>query len=358
MHMRFALTLVVNHACNLRCTYCYTGSKFGRRVPAAVGRKAIERALRSIHEHGTLELGFFGGEPLVEAELILELVDFARAEAACRNVELVLSMTTNGTLDSLAAWRVMLLPEMQLAVSHDGLPSMHDRHRRTVDGQPTSRLVERTIARLLDEGQHCRVVMVVRPDNVESLAPGMEYLDERGVRRFDPSLELWTVWTRADGERLRQAIGEAADFWAERLPECSVSWFDAKAARLASVPMRETARCGFGVAEIVVTPAGNLYPCERLVGADEPDNPMRLSGKALEGEDFLAYQPAPEKSALECSQCALQSLCGTSCRCSNYVRTGDVARPDGLLCLWDQACYRETIRALESRTVINHQGAR
>jgi uncharacterized protein len=352
MYARFGLTLVLNHACNLRCTYCYTGEKVRRRLPPATARKAIDRALHSLHRLGTLELAFFGGEPLVEAELILELVDYARSEAARNEVELALSMTTNGTLDSRAAWSVMTLPEMQLAISHDGLPSIHDRHRLTIDGQPSSRRVQETIARLVEEGQEFRVVMVVRPDSVEFLPAGMESLYELGVRRFDPSLDLWTNWTRADGERLKETIRRAADFWIERLPDCSVSWFDEKAARLARVPLSETARCAFGAGEIAVTPAGNLYPCERLVGADESSNTMRLPGNVLEGDDFLGYRPSPDKSADECAQCVLQSSCSTTCRCSNYIRTRDITRPDGLLCLWDQACFRETVRALETRTFV------
>jgi len=354
MHARFGLTLVVNHACNLRCSYCYTGEKIGRRLPLATGRKAIDRAINSLSRNGTLELAFFGGEPLVEAELILELAHYARAMADRHAVELAMSMTSNGTLDSPAAWAVMSLPEFQLAISHDGLPCVHDRHRVAIDGQSSSRNVERTIDRLVQAGKDFRVVMVVRPDTVDDLPAGMEFLYQRGVRRFDPSLDLWTVWTRADGERLNQSIHRAAEFWSDRLPDCSVSWFDEKAARLAAVPISKTARCGFGSGEIAVTPAGNLYPCERLIGADEPGNPMRLPGKAQEGTDFLCYTPAPKKSAAECTKCALQFLCSTRCSCSNYIRTNDITRPDGLLCLWDQACYRETIRVLNKRTFVHN----
>ncbi len=354
MYARFGITLVVNHACNLRCTYCYTGEKLRRRLSLAAGRKAIDRALRSLSSRGTLELGFFGGEPLIEAELILELVSYARSEAARFDVELALSMTTNGTLDSPACWAVMMLPEMQLAISHDGLPSVHDRHRVTVDGHPSSRKVQETITRLVHERNDFRVVMVVRPDNVEQLPAGMEFLYGLGVRRFDPSLDLWTTWTRADGRRLNKAVRRAADFWAVHLPECGVSWFDEKAARMAQVPIRESARCGFGCGEIAVSPAGHLYPCERLIGADDPDNPMRLSGDVFEEDDFLSYWPAPGKSAQECTSCAIQSLCSTSCRCSNYIRTRDITRPDGLLCLWDQACLRETAGALQARTLVNN----
>jgi uncharacterized protein len=350
MHSRFGLTLVVNHACNLRCTYCYTGQKFGRPMPAAFGHKAVDRAFHSLSPSGTLDLAFFGGEPLVEADLILDLVADARSQAASREMGLTLNMTTNGTLDAPAAWSVMTLPEMRLAVSHDGLPSVHDAKRLTVDGGPTSQRVLDAIARLVDGGHEFRVVMVVRPDSTESLPDGLEFLYSRGVRQFDLSLDLWTTWTRRDGERLAVAIRSAADFWAERLPECGVNWFDEKAARAAGVPLSESARCGFGHAEIAVTPAGNLYPCERLVGADEPGNAMRLPGHVLDGDDFLAFAPRSRTTPAQCVPCPLQSLCSTStCRCSNYVRTGNVDRPDGLLCLLDQTCYQETLRVLESR---------
>ena len=81
MHAHFGLTLVVNHACNLRCTYCYTGDKFGRPMPLEIGRKAIGRAVSSLSPSGTLDLAFFGGEPLIEADLILDVVDDARARS-------------------------------------------------------------------------------------------------------------------------------------------------------------------------------------------------------------------------------------------------------------------------------------
>jgi uncharacterized protein len=352
MHSRFGLTLIVNHACNLRCTYCYTGSKFHRRMPAAFGQKAIDRAFRSLSPEGALDLAFFGGEPLVEAELILDLVAYARLQAASHDAALGLNMTTNGTLDSVAAWSVMTLPEMRLAISHDGLPRVHDAHRIAVDGRPTSQRVLDVMGRLVDGGRDFRVVMVVRPQGVESMALGLEFLYARGVRNFDLSLDLWTTWTRRDGERLAAAIRRAAEFWGGCLPECSINWFDEKAARATGIPLSESARCGFGHAEIAVTPAGNLYPCERLVGADEPGNAMRLPGHVLDADDFLGFQPHVRQSAAECAPCVLQKLCSTStCCCSNYVRTGDVDRPDGLLCLLDQTCCRETLRVLESRAV-------
>jgi uncharacterized protein len=314
-------------------------------MPLNVGKRAIDRAVNTLERGASLDLAFFGGEPLVEAELILEFVDYARMQAANRHIELALSMTTNGTIDSSSAWSVMTLPEMRLAISHDGLPAAHDGSRLTVEQQGTSARVLKTIARLINTGNDFRVVMVVGPGNVDLLPEGMEFLYELGVRQFDPSLNLWTTWTRADGEQLKRAIERVADFWRERLPACSVSWFDEKIARFANVPVTETARCGFGYNEIAVTPAGHLYPCERLAGSDDAGNPMRLVGDVFDDGDFCNRELIERRSPDECVPCALRPQCNTStCRCSNYIRTGDTDRPDGLLCLLDQACHREALR--------------
>ncbi|MBN2477262.1 MAG: radical SAM protein [Pirellulales bacterium] len=345
MYECFSLVLTVTHACNLRCSYCYAGSKRRRAMGRHVGRTAVERAVRSIRPGGTLELGFFGGEPLLEAELILELADYASRAASQAGVDLQLGMTTNGTLLTDAAWEVMTLPAMRLTVSHDGLPEVHDRHRRGRDGRGTSAQVLATICRLLDAPVDLGVNMVVRPETVARLPEGIAWLHEQGVRHFDVALDLWTRWQREDSLRLQEALALCADYWYAGLPELSVSWFDEKAARLAGLPANPTARCGFGDGEIAVAPSGNLYPCERLIGEDTADNPMQLPGHALDREDFCRPS-APERSADGCASCAIQSQCGTTCRCSNYVRTGDIRKPDGLLCALDQILYRETVRVL------------
>jgi uncharacterized protein len=339
---------MVNHACNLRCTYCYTGSKFSRAMPHEVGRRSIDRAIASLEDGGLLELGFFGGEPLIEAELIESLIAYARAGAGAREIGLVLSLTTNGTLTTPAAWRVMTTADLQLAISFDGRPIEHDRHRLTVHGEGSSAVVLATIARLLRAGRSPTVITVVRPDTVDGLAEGLRFLRSVGVERVEPSLDLWTGWTKDDVARLVKSIARCAEVWRDGLPVFSVGWFDEKAVHLSGIEQGQSARCGFGAGEIAVAPSGNLYPCERLIAEDHPDHPMRLPGHALDGADFLNAVSGPGRSDEGCDACALASFCSTVCRCSNYVRTGDVRHPDGLLCVWNQACIDETARMLEA----------
>jgi len=347
MYHCFGLVLMVDHACNLRCRYCYNGKKFSRPMPEAFGRKAIDRALASQGSGGTLELGFFGGEPLLQPGLIRALLEYAQDRSEQSGVPLSVSITTNGTVTTPAAWSLMTDPRVDLAVSHDGLPVVHDRHRRSPDGRGSSARVLVTISRLLDAGKDPRVVLVVRPDTVEYLPDGLAFLQGVGVKHLEPSLDLWTPWSHQDVTRLKRAVRRAARIWREGLPDCSISWFDEKAGLIIGIPMAMTARCSFGAGEVAVTPSGSLYPCERLIGEDTPDNPMRLPGHVLKGDDFLSLGSAPCRNHAACAQCSIATFCNTTCRCCNYTRTGDVSTPDGLLCSLNRTVFLETTKVLD-----------
>jgi uncharacterized protein len=139
---------------------------------------------------------------------------------------------------------------------------------------------------------------------------------------------------------------ECGEVWAEGLPEYGLGWFDEKVVNLAekggSLSVDKCARCSFGDGEIAVAPSGNLYPCERLIGEDRDEQPMKLSGDALDGQpDFVAQQKHPAREDAACGECTMEAVCTTYCRCSNFVRTGDIRKPDGLLCLWNQTCLWE-----------------
>lgn len=346
LRQHFALTLVVNHACNMRCSYCYTGAKFSSPMSMEIGCAGIDRAFQSLAPAGRLDLGFFGGEPLLEARRILEWMKHAR-QMASDSREVAFNLTTNGTIINLDAWQVLTAKDVTVAVSFDGTPEAHNRHRRDSQGKETAALVEATIRRLLTHGKEVQVVVVVRPDTLGCLPAGIECLYDMGVHHLTLSLDLWTIWRPDDGRVLERVIHRAAQVWASRLPRLSINWFDAKVGALARLPLTEkTIRCGFGDGEIAIAPSGRLYPCERVIGEDPPNHPLRLPGHALEGNDFCGSPLAPFAQCEPCSRCALASACDTTCRCSNFIRTGDVNRPDGLLCLLNKTAARAVADAL------------
>ncbi|HEY9247815.1 MAG TPA: radical SAM protein, partial [Rariglobus sp.] len=180
----FGLTLVVNHACNLRCSYCYTGDKFHAAMSPEMGRQAIRRAFASVFEGGVLQVGFFGGEPLIEAPSIGEWMKFARREAGAQGKRVRFNLTTNGTLVESEAGAVLMDSGVDLAISCDGTAGRHDKHRRDIHGGGSYARVEHTVRTLVRAGRVFTVVMVVRPDTLDELTCGLAHLRELGVTRF------------------------------------------------------------------------------------------------------------------------------------------------------------------------------
>ena len=347
LHREFSLTLMLTHACNLRCTYCYMGEKRQQVMPRELGCAAIDRALASMTDDGYLELGFFGGEPLLETRLIQTFMDYSLQAAAGKNIRVHFGITTNGTHTQPAAWELMLRNDLDLSISCDGLPATHDRHRIRVDGSGSSDAVIATIRRVVDAGKDLRIIMVVRPDSLADLPANVRFIRSLGVRHIEPSLDLWTTWSIQDEQQLQPIVAQLADIWRDGLPGNSIGWFDEKAAHLAKLAFPPATRCGFGNGAVAVAPTGNLYPCERLIGEDSPQSPIRLQGNAADGGcDFLHLHNTSQRDHISCNSCAMDSMCNTFCRCGNYTRTGDPRRPDRLLCSWNQACLSETARIL------------
>lgn len=346
MFRQYGLTLVVTHDCTMRCLYCYAGKKFAANMPFEMGQKATDRALASTEVGGRLELSFFGGEPLLRAGEILSWIEYAKFAAHARGVRVSISLTTNATLIDGDAGVVLRHPDVEVTVSHDGAPEAHDHHRVFADGTGSFTTVEKNLIQLMDWGKEVKVVMVVRPDTLNWAVRGILHLRRLGVRGIYPSLDVWANWTEQDEDRLEETIRVMADLWRDGLPNYALGWFDEKAVLVMGQKLPPSPRCGFGRGEIAVAPSGRMYPCERLVGDDRGDHPLILAGNVMEGEDFLNMPPANPRNDPACGSCQMAHACNTFCRCANFVRTGNVSRPDSLLCRWNQRVLQETARAL------------
>ncbi|MCY2952707.1 MAG: 4Fe-4S cluster-binding domain-containing protein [Planctomycetota bacterium] len=75
MFQQFGLVLMLTHACNLRCSYCYNGRGSSGTMSLDLGRRSIDRAIASLAPGGTYELAFFGCEPSLHVDLLSALID-------------------------------------------------------------------------------------------------------------------------------------------------------------------------------------------------------------------------------------------------------------------------------------------
>lgn len=338
------LTLVLTHQCDLACAYCYSGRKFARSMEPHLGQRAIDRALDGLAPDQTLTLGFFGGEPLLAWPLARDLSRYARARARARGVRLALQLTTNGTHLSPDLLDQALLLGVDVTVSMDGLPAVHDAARPTRGGRPSSAAALAAIDLLRRRSATFQVNMVVRPEGLPHLADGARFLADRGAAHLLPSLDYGADWRPEHGPALRAAIAGLRRLYVERFPQLEIGWLETKTLLLADRG-RTRPSCGVGQGEVAVAPSGRHYPCERLVGEDaqdlgfghvDDDGPLRVDG--------LCSQPAPDAA---CGDCGVADLCTNDCACANLARTGRADLPDGLICLFETACLTEAARALQ-----------
>ncbi len=345
MHFpQFKLVLVLTHRCNLACSYCYAGQDQGgiRTLSCETASRAVINALNSLAPGGTLNISFFGGEPLLEAARLAEIRRDAEREAARRHLAVTFQITTNGTIGTPEAWSLLLDDGISIAVSLDGSQAAHDRHRIDRFGGGSHARALGTIQRLIAAGRDVSAIMVVRPDTLELLPAGIRQMQAQGIPFILPMLDLWAKWTPADIESLERLIPELAAIWIQGLPTSSISWFDDKLHSLSGAAVGCQSRCGFGHGELAVTPSGHLYPCERLVGQDEAGNPWRIPGELATLEDFLNLPFPHHDHCPTCAGCGAAPACRTDCKCANIIRTGNPAEPDALLCRFEQALMLAT----------------
>ena len=154
------LTLHLTDRCNLACRYCYQrhGTK---RMSFETAMAAIEECTRGEENCGII---FFGGEPLLEENLIFGVIDECERRMPLR---FHYKVTTNGTMVTSDFLAKANAERLHVAMSFDGTPSAHDRHRLQTDGSGTSTALVPKLKAVLESQPYAPVMMTVNPDTAD-----------------------------------------------------------------------------------------------------------------------------------------------------------------------------------------------
>jgi len=336
-------TLCLTHNCNLRCAYCYAGAKSARRMTWEVARQAIDfgfqQTLQSAAQLGgppRAQLGFFGGEPLLEWDLLQRSTDYALARASHDGIVLKRTVTTNMTLLDAAKAAWLRESGFHVGLSLDGNAAMHDALRRCPDGRGSHEAAAAALVFFRGTNPNGEVIIVVDPRNVQHLADSVEWLLEQDIRSISLNPNFYIPWPAAALAVWRDACDRIGDLYLARYRRgvpVRVNVIDGKIRTHLKEGYDACDQCGFGEREVAVAPSGNLYPCERIVG-DDTNEALRI-GNVFDGFDAAqrARVMAGRGNAVEaCNDCELRSRCMNWCSCINYATTGFTDRVDGLVC--------------------------
>jgi len=348
------LTLFLTHECNLRCSYCYVHDKRKETMPIEVGQKAIDLAVSMAKEK--VQVSFFGGEPLLEWDALVALQKHATERCKERGKRLVFALTTNGLL--LNEERLGKLVEMGVRVgfSIDGCREAQDATRCGKNGKSS---FDETIEKLSLAAKampDLQTISVVDPDNVKYLSESVRAIVEAGCRRITLNPNWGGDWEDEATRGLWAAeYKKVSEFYLEEFRAgrpLRVSFIEDKIITRLKEGFAPCDQCDFGNLDFAVSTKGNIYPCERQVGADGPDEEDMLLGDVWKGMEkskqrkiHHAVKAVPE----DCRDCALNDRCANWCPCANMALTGEPGKPGGLLCWHEQttiAIADETAAAL------------
>jgi uncharacterized protein len=335
------LTLFLNHRCNLRCTYCYTGRKFHRPMSSELARRAVDFGLEQT-DRPYLLISFFGGEPMLELERIEATVAYANHRAGQAGKRMFYAVATNGTLLDRRRLELLKAHRFQVQVSLDGCPAAQDATRRYRNGRSSYARIETNLKRLLAEGFTVRVVAVVDPKNAAFLGESFDHLMDLGVRQILFSPNYSGAWDDAACDTFEAALSDLCDRYAARFragQDVRLDPLNGKVVTHLAEGYKEKNLCQFGQQEIAISPSGKIYPCDRLVAED--NNPEVWIGDLATGLDTArrdALVRSKNTPDPECQRCELRPRCMHWCGCANYETSGNVGQVSPIIC-WFERCF-------------------
>lgn len=344
------VTLVLTHECNLACSYCYTGEKFRRDMDWETAERSIDLAFReyrprvpwATQDDTPIDIGFFGGEPLICWDMLVRAAEAARARAARDGRKLRLAVTTNGTLVTRERAEKLRELGVEVTLSIDGTREAHDATRPQRGGRSSFDDVVAGAENLKAAGLPLEVIAVVAPQNVAWLGESVRFLVDLGARNviLNPCFE--ETWSDEALARWEQGMVAAAEVYADCMRKgrpVAMPTFDNKLLAAAKGGLASCDTCGSGTTEVAVAPSGNLYGCARQVGEDR--DPKLVIGHLDRGIDTrLTGNMLRGPADPACETCEEKWRCGASCACANLAETGTTHLPGGTQCWYEQATAR------------------
>jgi len=334
------VTLCLTHDCNLGCTYCYAGTKRRRAMTWDTAHQALDFVFAV--GDPKIQLGFFGGEPLLEWELLQRCTDEAQRRADDAGVRLVKTVTTNATLMTGERARWLADRGFVPALSIDGNRSMHDATRRLRGGGSSFDACMAGLDASLAVYPDVEVIVVPDPANVVHTMDGVRHLvQDRGVRRVSLNPNFYTPWSDEALDVWREQYHRVGDFYVECYRSgnaIALNFIDGKVITHLKCGFECRDRCNFGEREIAVAPSGRIYPCERLVGDDVDDDPMCIGTVATGFDEARRAAILARRGCTndECTGCAIRNRCMNWCCCINYTLTGAIDVTDGIVCFHER----------------------
>lgn len=330
-----ALCLHIAHDCNLACKYCFAeeGEYHGRRALMSfeVGKKALDFLVKNSGNRVNLEVDFFGGEPLMNWQVVKDLVNYGRSLEKQNNKKFRFTLTTNGILLNDEIMEFLNREMSNVVLSIDGRKEINDLMRPYRGGQGSYDTIVPRFKKVAESrNQKNYYVRGTFTRNNLDFAEDVMHLADLGFQQI--SVEPVVAMPEDDYALRKEDIPKilkeydrlAVELLKRRKEGRGVNFFhfmiDLKGGPCVA---KRLSGCGSGTEYLAVTPWGDLYPCHQFVGKEE-----FLMGNVDEGitrtdirDEFKTCNVyAKEK----CRNCFAKFYCSGGCAANSYNFHGSI----------------------------------
>ena len=330
-----ALCLHVAHTCNLNCSYCFAsqGKYHGERAIMSyeVGKRALDFLVENSGSRRNLEVDFFGGEPLMNFDVVKKLVAYARSIEKEKGKNFRFTLTTNGVLIDDDVIDFANKEMSNVVLSLDGRKEVHDRFRVDYQGKGSWEKIVPKFQKLVKarDGKNYYMRGTFTHNNPDFLEDIKVMLDlgfnELSMEPVVCNTSDPSALTKEDIETVCKQYEDLATLMLEKDKQGKPFTFYHYMIDLTGGPCiyKRISGCGSGTEYMAVTPWGDLYPCHQFVG----DEKFKL-GDVFTGvhnldiqNEFLSCNVYARE---DCKDCWAKLYCSGGCAANAYHSTGSI----------------------------------
>ncbi len=330
-----ALCLNIAHDCNLRCAYCFAdgGEYHGRRglMSLEVAKAALDFLVKNSGNRRNLEVDFFGGEPLMNWDVVKKTVEYGRSIEKAAGKNFRFTLTTNGLLlnDEILEFANREMGNIVLSI--DGRKEVNDKMRPRAGGQGSYDEIVPKFQKVAESRHQLRYfVRGTFTHNNLDFCEDVRQLADLGFKQIsmEPVVakpEDWYALQEEDVPQLLEQYDKLAQFYLQRKKEGRGFNFFHFNIDLTGGPCvaKRLSGCGSGCEYLGVTPWGELYPCHQFVG-----NEKFIMGNVFDGVTRTDIRDMFKASNVytrpECMKCFARYYCSGGCAANAYNFHGDI----------------------------------
>lgn len=340
-----SISLNVMQACNMKCIYCYgDGGEYGHKdkMSEEVALSAVDWLISNSGDEKTVNIVFFGGEPLMNFNLIKKVVKYSKKKCKKENKSISFSITTNGTLFSDKVIKFLNENQFSITISIDGNKEIQDFNRPLANGKGSYDLIENKIKAMNDsrDGRTSgRVTVTELNADLITIENDLKHLgfnkiqftpvtsnDETSNYKLSISKKslnnIKDYYTKQSNDLLQNIKNRSYDLIGKDKILEIIQLFLSK--------YKKEYSCGVGRTMAAISCSGDIYPCHRFVGDEN-----FLLGNINETKADLYQEPFINnfyRSSKECQSCFARHQCAGGCIQDNYIANDSISVPNSMGC--------------------------